>query len=80
MKISAELFAKGIIAGETNEKPSYQKIIEDFEVQLDLADSLEKLQEHCQNFLDAIASPRGGLAKNAADKLRDGWKNEGIQL
>ena len=73
--IAAELFSKGIIADETNREPSYQKIIDEFRVQLDLADSLEKLQELCRNFLRAIAS-QGGPAKAAGDRLREEWKKE----
>ena len=73
--IAAELFSKRIITDETKGAPTYQKIIDEFRVLLDLADSLEKLQELCQNFLHAIAS-QGGPAKAAADRLRDEWKKE----
>ena len=73
--IAAELFSKRIITDETKGAPTYQKIIDEFRSQLDLADSLEKLQELCQNFLRAIAS-QGGSAKAAADRLRDEWKKE----
>ena len=73
--IAAEIFSKGIIADETNREPSYQKIIDEFRVHLDLADSLERLQELCRNFLRAIAS-QGGPAKAAADRLRNEWKKE----
>lgn len=75
--IAAELFAKDIITEKTNREPSYQKIIDEFKLQLKLADSLEKLQELCQNFLHAIAS-QGGPAKTIADRLTEEWKKEGI--
>ena len=73
--IAAELFSKRIITDETKGAPTYQKIISEFRSQLDLADSLEKLQELCRKFLRAIAS-QGGPAETAADKLREEWKKE----
>ena len=73
--IAAELFSARIITDETKGAPTYQKIISEFRSQLDLADSLEKLQELCRKFLRAIAS-QGGPAETAADKLREEWKKE----
>ena len=73
--IAAELFSVRIITDETKAAPTYEKIISEFRSQLDLADSLERLQELCQNFLRAIAS-QGGPAETAANKLRNEWKKE----
>ena len=73
--IAGELFSAQIITDETKGAPTYQKIISEFRSQLDLADSLEKLQELCRKFLRAIAS-QGGPAETAADKLREEWKKE----
>ena len=73
--IAAELFSARIITDETKGAPTYQKIISEFRSQLDLADSLEELQELCRKFLRAIAS-QGGSAETAADKLRKEWKKE----
>lgn len=47
-------------------------MIYEFGVQLDLADSLEKLKELCQKFLHAIASQEGA-AETIANMLRDRW-------
>ena len=73
--IAAELFSVRIITDETKGAPTYKIINSDFRSQLDLADSLERLQELCRNFLRAIASQRGP-AETAADKLREEWKKE----
>ena len=73
--IAAELFSKRIITDETKGAPTYEKIISEFKIHLDLADSLERLQELCRKFLRAIAS-QGGPAETAADKLREEWKKE----
>ena len=73
--IAAELFSVRIITDETKGAPKYEKIISEFKIHLDLADSLERLQELCRNFLHAIAS-QGGPAETAADRLRNEWKKE----
>ena len=73
--IAAELFSVHIITEETKGAPTYEKIISEFKIHLDLADSLERLQELCRKFLRAIAS-QGGPAKTAADRLREEWKKE----
>ena len=69
------MYSKRLISESVRDSPTVYNVIGEFESGMRLADSISKLQEHCQLFLQCLSS-EGGPTKLAAQKLCQDWIEE----
>ena len=66
------MYSKGLISKSVRDSPTVYNVIGEFESGMNLVNSISKLQEHCQLFLQCLSS-EGGPTKLAAQKLCQEW-------
>ena len=71
--ISDELFAKRLISDSVKESPTYQKIFDEFESGIRSIQSISKLEERYEKFLQCLKCD-GGPIKDTVDSLCADWK------
>ena len=69
------MYSKRLISESVRDSPTVYNVIGEFESGMKLADSISKLQEHCQLFLQCLSS-EGGPTKLSAQKLCQDWMEE----
>ena len=69
------MYSKRLISESVRDYPTVYSIVGEFESGMKLINTISKLQEHCQLFLQCLYS-EGGPMKLAAQKLCQDWIEE----
>jgi hypothetical protein len=75
--IAHHMHQAGIITVAVSNAPSYEGIIDSFELSLGLMKTQQEIEKHCSKFLNAL-SVVGGPAKHAADMIHKEWTKIGL--
>ena len=78
-KSTLELFAKHllqekIITKDIVHAPTYDNIMNCFLATLPVLETIDAIQDHCKNFLQALGALGSSGAISACEALRDGWR------
>ena len=71
--VAAEMFSEGLISQPCKDEPTYDSVIGEFENGMQFKTSVEKLEKHCQSFLNSLSIQRGPV-EEAAKLLSEEWK------
>ena len=71
--ISSVLYPAGIITHDVFQSPSYNTIIDQFEVGMNIKRTQRDLEEHCKKFIAALTKHGNLQVKNIAEKIRQEW-------
>ena len=74
-RVSAAMLSKRLISELVRDYPTIYSVVGEFESGMRLANSISKLQKHCQLFLQCLSS-EGGPMKLVAQKFSQDWMEE----
>ena len=73
-KIAEQLYSKGLVSKAVQTSPTFDSVMSEFEVTLQISNSIQQIEEKCNQFVQSLSS-QGGPAQTAATNLVEQWKD-----
>ena len=73
-KIAEQMYSKGLVSKAVQTSPTFDSVMSQFEVTLQISNSIQQIEEKCNQFVQSLSS-QGGPAQEAATNLVEQWKD-----
>ena len=73
-KIAEQMYSKGLVSKAVQISPTFDSVMSEFEVTLQISNSIQKIEKNCNQFVQSL-SCQGGPAQAAAKNLVEQWED-----
>ena len=73
-EIAEQMYSKGLVSRAVQTSPTFDSVMSEFEVTLQISNSIQQIEEKCNQFVKSLSS-QGGPAQTAATNLVEQWKD-----
>ena len=73
-KIAEQMYCKGLVSKAVQTSPTFDSVMSQFEVTLQISNSIQQIEEKCNQFVQSL-SCQGGPAQAAVKNLVEQWKD-----